>query len=319
MGRRVILDTSSYQGNVDFVALKARFPELAGAIVKATEGGWEFTNPNYDHQMQSAIAAFGGAVGNYCFVHPAQPPAYEAGLFLDRIKGYSPKLGVWLDCEVSDGVPAAQMLPRLLTEANIIAAHYPMKTGFYTAPWWWDPNTVGSIAAHMETWPLWLAGYTQSLPPSPVPWTHPLFWQFTDNYMGTGIDASVFLGTDAQWSWLTGASPAPAPGPSVRIMAIQHAVHGVADGVFGPDTDHRCEAVRTMRLGPGATGNKQLVRYLQQVMAFTGASADGIWGPITASHWIQTVTLIQAALGVTVDGNWGAGTDAAYLALNPLR
>lgn len=331
MSRRVILDVSSYQGSVNFALIKQQSPEVVGVIIKATEGDWKWTNPSFDEQIQSALAA-GLAVGAYCFEHPGDASTNDAQMFLDRIAGYHSRLalGVWLDCEVSDGVPASQILPRILADANLIAQNYPMKTGFYTADWWWGPNTIGSVQAHMENWPLWVAGYTQSLPQLPVPWTHPIMWQFTDaypTYLGR-VDASVFLGTDAQWNWLVtgsvtptpGPAPAPAPKPlpsSTAIKRIQAATHAVQDGIWGPDTEKRAEVIRHMRMNIDRQ-NRAYCKYLQEVLAFPPAACDGIWGPITASHWLATVKLFQQALGVPADGIWGTVTDGAFLKLDPL-
>lgn len=325
MTRRVVLDTSSYQGNVNFADIKSRSGEVQGAIIKATEGPWSGTNPYFDEQYGSALGAFGpGGVGFYTFWHPDMAGTSDSQLFVNKVSGHWHGLGLWLDCETANGVPPYAMLGRALEDLHVIQQAAPMRTGIYSAKWWWDPNTIGSVAAHMETWPFWVASYTSGLPVLPVPWTTSLFWQFTDNYMGLGIDASVFLGTDKQWEWLTGNNPVP-PGPGPHPLAplqetkdIQIAVHAVADGIFGKDTDARTWVVREMR-NPANRGNRLRVRYLQQVMAFGGASADGLWGPVTQSHWLATVVRIQAALGLAQDGMWGPNTDRAYFALDPIR
>lgn len=321
MTQRVVIDASGYQGQIDFAAVKRAHPEVCAAILKATEGMWKFTNPDFDQQVQSAKAA-GLGVGAYCFEHPGFAGTADAQLFLDRIRPYQLELGVWLDCETSDGVAPALMLDRLLEDANAIARNYPMRTGFYTARWWWDPNTVGSVQAHMETWPLWVAGYTAALPALPTPWRTAILWQYTDHHpaLPGGCDASLFLGSDAQWQWLmTGALTAghhPVP-TNVVAFDIQVAVHANHDGIWGPDTDRRCEAVRAARFP--STHTTDNVTYLQEVMAFDAAHTDGKWGPVTEHHWRSTIELIQRALSVAADGVWGDKTDQAYFAASPMR
>jgi hypothetical protein len=320
MTRRVILDWANYQGVPDASAIKMAHPEVAAGVVKACEGMWKWTNPDLDPQVASLRKA-GLPVAFYNFVHPGFAGTADAQTFLDRIEGYNPWMA-WQDCEVSDGVSPQQMLGSLLEDARYISHRYPMRTGFYSAKWWWDPNTIGSVAAHMENWPFWVAGYTSALPPLPVPWTHPLMWQFTDNYFGMKMDASLFLGTDEQWNWLMG-SHVPSPVPPVpprptKVIAFQNAVHASPDGIFGPDTDRRAMGIRALTYG-GARFSHDLVHYAQLVMAFGPADADGIWGPKTTEAWLLTVRRIQSALGVAVDGDWGKLTEAAFLAMDPLR
>lgn len=320
MTTRTVVDVANYQGVPNFQALKG--DGVGGVIIKATEGSWEWTNPDFDAQYAAARAA-GLAVGFYMFEHPGIADQSDAQLFLDRIAGHNPELGVWLDCEVSDGVAPAAMLPRLLADAQYIAQRYPMKTGFYTADWWWGPNTIGSVQAHMENWPLWVAGYTASLPQLPVPWKSPLLWQYTDQFAGLNMDASRFLGSDAQWSWLlTGKVSGPAPVPNqawiAKIVGVQKAVHATADGVWGPDTERRAQNVRSFRIGPAAISNKALVFAFQKELGFPASQTDGAWGPYTQSHWVATVRAMQAAMGTPVTGAWDAATEFSFVALDPL-
>lgn len=320
MTRRVVVDVANYQGVPNFAAMRRQDPALAGVIIKATEGMWQLTNPYMDAQYRAAKAA-GLAVGFYTFWHPGFAGTADAKLFLARIAGYKAELGVWVDAEVSDGVPAGQMLGRITEDLNAIAPSYPLKTGIYSAGWWWNPNTVGSAAAHMEKWPLWVAGYTAALPPLPTPWKQAILWQFTDHYApgGGNMDASVFLGSDAQWQWLlTGSTPQP-PSIPAEVKKIQIIVHGKVDGIFAKDTDLRTETVRAFRVGPAAIGNAALVKRLQQVMAFPGASANGKWDKNTQDHWLNTVAGIRMALNLPANGGWDAALDRAYLAIDPMR
>ncbi len=207
MTRRIILDVSSYQEGIDFERVKRDSPEVVGVIIKATEGEWSGTNPHFEEQYASARAA-GLAVGFYLFDHTDVDAAVEAQTYLDRVRGKRAELGHWIDFEANaGGLPPAAVARHLDEVLSRISSVYPMKTGVYSAPWAWDPWTGSHDASR---YPLWLAGYTESLPPSPAHWATPIFWQYTDKYathLG-GVDASVFLGSEAAWAWLTtGAVP----------------------------------------------------------------------------------------------------------------
>ncbi len=329
MTRRVVLDVSSFQpGVIDWARIhRESGGEVVGGLAKATEGGWKYSNPGFETQVDGMHAA-GLVAGSYSFEHPGLAGTADAQLFLDRIAGRNLELGVFEDVEVTDGVPPATLLQRVLEDMSLISARYPGKAGIYTGKWFWDPNTLGSVAAHVDRFPLWVAAYQAQFPLLPVPWTpaETMLWQFTDaypTYFGA-CDASVYLGNDAQWAAWTGKPSGGAVTPVVytpgvvNVRALQAAVHATIDGIFGPDTDKRLVAVRGMSYGP-ARFVKTAVRYVQLVMAFGPAMADGIWGPITESHWTQTVMAIQRALGVTADGVWGPATDKAFLAADPLR
>lgn len=324
MGRRVILDVSSFQPPViDWGRINRESGgEVIGGIVKATEGMWKYSNPGFESQLDGLHHTPGMVGGAYTFQHPGFAGTADAQMFVDRIGGRNLELGVWEDVEISDGVPPATLLGRVLEDLALLESNYALHAGIYSGGWFWNPNTLGSVAAHVEKFPLWVAGYQNSLPVLPVPWTQALIWQFTDKYptyFGP-CDASVFLGNDAQWAQWTGGSVATPVTPHLTadIRGLQHAVHAMPDGIFGADTDRRCEGVRVMTYG-GARFSKSAVRYLQLVMAFPPAAADGVWGPITESHWHQTIAAMQHALGVPADSSWGPVTDKAYLAANPLR
>lgn len=108
------------------------------------------------------------------------------------------------------------------------------------------------------------------------------------------------------------ASVPPVP-PVADVRAIQRAVNATADGVWGLDTDSRCEVVRHQGGGfHGTTG----VYAVQSVLE---VRVDGVWGPETTDAYDAAVRGVQAGLKVPVDGVWGSKTDAAYLAASPLR
>jgi hypothetical protein len=146
-------------------------------------------------------------------------------------------------------------------------------------------------------------------------------WQFTDKLpIGNGAtcDASYWVGTDADWAKLTGGH-APTP-PTTNPLEqtwreTQQIVHAVVDGVWGPDTDRRCESLRAMR-DPLNWHHDLLVLTAQGTLEVTG---DGNWGPQSISAWTSSVKKLQRAWGAGADGVWGPGTDNAYLRVSPTR
>lgn len=115
---------------------------------------------------------------------------------------------------------------------------------------------------------------------------------------------------------LYGLTSPPAPVSTETARAVQRAVRAAPDGIWGPDTDRRCEAVRAMRNVP-TRASRDLVRYLQGAVLVV--RTDGIWGPVTSLAWISVVRRVQGALGVPADGIWGPQTDVAYQKASPLR
>jgi hypothetical protein len=198
MARQVVLDVSAFQpANIDFARVhRESGGEVVGVIIKATEGAWPGTNPGFEAQYAAARAA-GFKVGFYCFDHTSVNADYEANLYLAKVAGKTAELGHWLDFEANDAGAGAGAVQAHVSEwLNRVSAVYPGKVGVYSAPWAWDPWT-GSMDG--SRYPLWLAGYTASLPPSPAHWGQPAIWQFTDaypTYFGT-CDASVLLNLPA--------------------------------------------------------------------------------------------------------------------------
>lgn len=322
MTRRVIIDVSSWQPEyIDFSKLPA---EIVGAIIKMSQGDSAGSNPRAGTQYQSA-RDHGKVTGGYHFDDTRSDPDRSADAFLANMAGKKMELGSWFDFESNwgglsqSGVRAhnGQIMKRL-------AAAAPMKAGIYTAPWAWDPQTG---YADFSGYPLWLAGYTPSLPPSPAHWGQPLLWQFTDSYPcywggAHSCDASVFLGTDEQWNWLVnGTTPTP-PKPvpmDVKIKVLEAVVHIPQTGLFSRELDMRLMAIRAMKDDLGRK-NPAAVKLAQQVMAFGPKDADGIWGPVTHDSVVVYIKKIQTAMGVSpLSGTWDTATEFSFLVIDPLR
>ncbi|WP_052914569.1 N-acetylmuramoyl-L-alanine amidase [Protofrankia coriariae] len=102
----------------------------------------------------------------------------------------------------------------------------------------------------------------------------------------------------AQAAQLVDDSGSPTP---PAVVALQHAVHVIADGIWGPVTDAALAAVRTHQ-------------WTRAEQAAVGTVVDGAWGPRSQAAYVATVRTIQSILAVAVDGVWGPATDRAFVA-----
>lgn len=226
--------------------------------------------------------------------------------------------------------PDAPTLTAFLDEWDRLTGRQPIFV--YGASWYHDG--YAQLGTQFCNRPLWWAGYSQRSYPAPIGqlisdvtpsyfaafggWTSYAIRQWTSDGLVAGqqSDCNVFFGTAEQLRELTVPAGVTPPkrastvykpvGSGVNVKSIQGAVFAVEDGVWGPDTDRRCEAVR--RGGPTLA--------LQQYLRVT---ADGIWGPVTEAARTRAVRGVQTGLGVSADGRWGPVTDRAYLTASPLR
>lgn len=130
----------------------------------------------------------------------------------------------------------------------------------------------------------------------------------------------------ASWGYTAPkAAPAPAPKPpvtsSVSAAPLQRAVRTTADGIWGPVTDKRCNAV-VEASEYGKVDFPYGVGFVQKVV---GTTADGKWGPNSIKAHAATVKNMQLALKSmgfdpgAADGVWGSNTHRAFVAARNAR
>ena len=88
---------------------------------------------------------------------------------------------------------------------------------------------------------------------------------------------------------------------------MQAAVRATQDGIAGPDTKKRVDAVRQS----SAFGGRKFPNGVKYTQSVVGAAQDNSWGPASVAAHDRTVKAIQAAVGVTPDAKWGPVTDKA--------
>jgi hypothetical protein len=120
-----------------------------------------------------------------------------------------------------------------------------------------------------------------------------------------------FIYDDRFWQPLKELPPDPhhPHRPSCRLF--QAAVRAKIDNLWGAQTDMHANAMIAATLGEFPHG----IPFTQRVV---GTSADGIWGPKSKAHLVDTIREAQNALTCMgfntrgADGTWGEKTDIAY-------
>lgn len=314
---RVFTDWANYQGVPDAHAIAAAHPEWVGGMLKVSEGHWSNSNPLFDPQLAQLKSA-GKAWGAYLFFHPSDFGTSDADTALGRLGDLNPPMGIALDLEVSDGDNPVDIANKTHDNLARLRERFPFRIWLYSAKWFMDPNVAfGPVRdSFAQLAALWVAGYTQSLPLLPQPWTQALAWQFTDNWAGMGMDASYFLGTDKQWQFLSGGGlPAPDPALHAKTILTQQIVGAKVDGIFGLDTHNRVFWLANMR-DPAHRANPAAVKLAQAV---AGIPQTGHYDKLTHDRVGQKIQTLQRAWGVRqVDGTWNAQTVYAEAVLDPL-
>lgn len=177
--------------------------------------------------------------------------------------------------------------------------------GYYVIRWLLDALPQLGHAVQTSAWSLGPAGMTI--------WEPRAFArQDGYNWMIRGVNCDHLTIMRDDGSLRYGTQPKP-PAPGVDVKALQRAVNATPDGIWGMDTDSRCEVIRHQDTSwHGLTG----VYSVQAVLQIT---VDGVWGTQTTTAFADAVKAMQAALKVTADGVWGPKTDTAYTAASPTR
>ncbi len=182
------IDVSHAQGFFDWHRAKASGYEFA--FVKATEG-MLFKDPQF-HNNWSAAQNLGFYVGAYHFFHPKQDAVKQAEHFVQTVGPKVQKqLPFVLDFEVGDGLAAKAIVDSALIFLSTVESLTKSTPIVYCSRGFALPL---HLPATFARFPLWEAEYQVSAPKLIPPWTHPMFWQYTD--VG-GLDKNQFFGSIA--------------------------------------------------------------------------------------------------------------------------
>ncbi|MEU1592585.1 GH25 family lysozyme [Streptomyces sp. NPDC005708] len=343
------LDVSSYQGTVDWGAVKNNGG--AFAYVKATEGT-TYTSPSFSQQYNSSYNA-GLVRGAYHFALPdnsrgvAQADWFTShgGTWSADGKTLPPALDIEYNPYGSScyGLSQSAMVSWIRAFSNEVHAKTGRYPTIYTTTDWWTTCT-GDNSSFGATNPLWIARYSSSPGTLPAGWSSQTIWQYADSGIFPG-DQDTFNGASADLQAFArggGYTPPPTTNwPTVqqgatgeRVKTVQYLLdaHGASltvDGSFGPATD---SAVRSFQSAHGLTAGGIVgsntwqalittvqkgatgpaVQAVQSQLNAHGASltVDGSFGPATDS----AVRSFQSAHGLTADGIVGSNTWQALVA-----
>lgn len=230
------LDTSGYQGNVDWSQAAANGATFA--YVKATEGT-SYRSAYFAQQYNGSYSA-GLVRGAYHFAVPNNSTgATQADYFVANGGGWSADgrtLPGMLDIEYNPyGAECFGLTPPQMVDwVASFDSEYRTLTGrspdIYTTTDWWTTCTGNSGAFEKES--LTIANYSDSPYPLPSSWASYNFWQFTDSGVFPG-DQERFQGDDhALVAFAEGAAAGPTggvPAPPVqqqRVISLRAGING---------------------------------------------------------------------------------------------
>ncbi len=197
------IDTSSYQGTVDWASVAAS--QARFAYLKATEGVG-YVDPSFASNYPAAKAQ-GLYVGSYAFARPDNPPdqgATQQADYLVANGGWTADgktLPPMLDIEAPymsgttlnscwDLTPD-QMVAWIQAFVDEIRAKTNVSPVIYTSASWWNLCTAGSAA--FSDLPLFAADWTNPSPAVPTGWSNWTLWQYSDSGSLPG-DQDVYNG-----------------------------------------------------------------------------------------------------------------------------
>jgi lysozyme len=207
------IDVSAYQGNVDWVKVKAAGKQFA--FVRVSDGK-NSLDSKFGANWKNTKSA-GVIRGTYQFFRPSQDPIVQADLLLSELSkngglqvGDLPPV---LDLESTDGLAAATVVSKAKQWLSHVEAALGVKPIVYTAAFM--SSTLGN---NFGGYTLWVANYGTTCPTMPSGWSKWAFWQSSDSGTVAGIagnvDLDVFDGSIADLKKLTvQAKPSDAGAP----------------------------------------------------------------------------------------------------------
>ncbi len=206
------IDVSYYQGNVDWVKVKAAGQSFAFARVS---DGIAYPDTKFA-QNWPAMKKAGVVRGLYQFFRPGKDVTAQVNLLADKLDaagGLQPgDLPPVLDLESDGGLPAATVVARAKSWLAQVEQKYGVKPIVYTAAF-----MSPVIGTNFSGYTLWVANYQTTCPTMPSGWTDWEFWQSSDSGKVDGIsgavDTNFFNGSLADLQALTVQPPKTPPEP----------------------------------------------------------------------------------------------------------
>lgn len=202
------MDVSSYQGYVDYDAVKAE--GIQYVYIKATEGTWEtddYLRYNYENAKR-----VGMKVGFYHFVRARSEEGakLEARYFANAISGMEPDCRLAMDFEIFGDLTwwEVNYLSRIFLEETKRLTGKDMV--IYS-----NTNSAENMFSKelARDYPLWVAQYGVSEPEDNWNWSNWVGFQYTSKGILNGIDGYVDLDRFTKEILLDNHEPVPSPSP----------------------------------------------------------------------------------------------------------
>lgn len=256
-------DVSRWQHLSPLDWARVRSSGAAFAIVKATEG--PSTTNTWFSRDYAAVRANGMVRGSYHFARPALPVStartqarhYVDVLGTTRAAGALPPV---LDLEESGGLSPGDLVTWAQTFLDEVHALTGRTPAVYTYPYFWQTALADSAA--FRRFPLWVASYGTTRPPSIGGWPTWTLWQYTDASrtagIAGGVDSSRFsTATGTLASFANGVPrsswPVARPAAPVRVSASATGTTVQVRWVPGDDGGARTTAFRVLASSGGST------------------------------------------------------------------
>jgi len=189
----LLIDTSKWNGNIDWNKVKADPQKIKGVIIKASEGS-TYRHPTVFKQADGATAA-GLPVGYYHFAtwnseDEVKDAADEARFFLSVVKGAKPPtLPLVLDIESNNPIPYTkqEMIDYVSSFVKVI------KDAGYSVAIYASPGFLNSYLPANHPFidiPLWVADFTGAINPVPA-WEKIWLHQYSEKGKVQGITTNV--------------------------------------------------------------------------------------------------------------------------------
>jgi lysozyme len=215
------IDVSNHQGVINWSTVVQ--DNVHFAFFKATESN-NYRDTFFDRNLENT-RHFGLPRGFYHFARPnANDAKTEAYFFLNSIKYEELQPGEMLVLDMEDEKFGSNPAPWTLNWLEIVESIVGFKPLLYTGSWYLSKFKFDATTQKLKNYPLWLANYRATKPPTPAPWTGYEFWQYSDNGRVQGIsgpcDLNEFSGTIQDLPAYGKPQTAP-PQPQIDIEAIK--------------------------------------------------------------------------------------------------
>lgn len=175
----LILDTSFYQGQIDYAKLMET-KLVSGMILRAGQAGYEDSRFRTNSEGARLV---GLPQGSYFFYDSREDPFVQAARWWTAVKTYKGELPHFLDIEENYGgkYKGWQNWKLCIKEFLRLSGLPVERVGIYTAYWYWmtyAPITNSTELTWFKQFTLWLAWYTAN-PANviiPRPWTIEDLW-----------------------------------------------------------------------------------------------------------------------------------------------